>query len=223
MIVSQKFKGFLFDFDGVLADTMEDHFRAWNHALGVYQTAIAAQDFFPLEGMPVSIMAREICVKAGVDRAHASELLQTKDAHYLQHYRRATFYPSVEEIIDKLFIKKIPMAIVSGGRYARIAASTPAAFLEKFSAVVTGEKTPRGKPYPDPYLDGARLLNLEPSQCIVVENAPLGIQAAHAAGAYCIAIASTVEKKILADADEIIEKFSQFSSLSIVQELLRAY
>lgn len=223
MIDKKKFKGFLFDFDGVLADTMEDHFRAWNHALDAHHAGIATQDFFSLEGMPVSIMAGEICARAGVDRARAPELLEKKDAYYLRHHTQAKLYPLVEETIGRLYEKKIPMAIVSGGRYARIAVSTPVAFLEKFSAVVTGEKTPRGKPYPDPYLEGARLLSLKPQQCIVVENAPLGIQAAKAAGAYCIAIASTVEKQMLEDADEIIDMFSKLSSLPLVQELLRAH
>lgn len=215
------FQGILFDFDGVLADTMEDHFHAWNYALGAYQTAIAAEDFFPLEGMPVARMAMEICRRVGIDKVYAAELVIKKDVHYLRK-PQMKLYPSVEEIIDQLFTKKIPMAIVSGGRYERIAASTPAAFLGKFLAVVTGEKTPRGKPHPDPYLEGSRLLNLKPPQCIVVENAPLGIQAAKAAGAYCIAIASTVEKEMLQDADEIVNNFSDLASLSLMQKLLHA-
>lgn len=215
----KNYKGILFDFDGVLADTMNDHYAAWNHALSLYKTVVDRDYFTPLEGMPVALMAGEICKRAGVDPIYSLELLKSKDEYYLKN-NKTVFYPFVEEFIDLLHSRNIPIAVVSGGRYERIRSSTPPAFLEKFRALITAESTQRGKPFPDPYLEGARLLGLEPEDCIVVENAPLGIKSAKAAGAYCLAVASTVERAKLQEADEIVDVFKDLCDLNSVRSLL---
>ena len=207
-----KFKGVLFDFDGVLADTMEDHFSAWNHALGVYKVMIARDDFFPLEGMPVMAMASEICRITGADPAISQTILKNKDGHYLKNHQ-FRLYPGVEEIIDKLHREKTPLGIVSGGRRERITASVRADFLNKFKTLIAGEDTPRGKPFPDPYEEAARRIGCKAPECVVVENAPLGIRAAKAAGAYCIAIASTVSREKLQEADTVIDSFTDLKNI----------
>ena len=206
------FKGVLFDFDGVLADTMGDHFSAWNYALGKHHAAIIRDDFFPLEGMPVLLMANEICRITGVDPAVSHTLLKNKDKYYLENHE-FKLYPGVTEIIDKLTADTIPIGIVSGGRRKRILASVPADFLGRFTTIIAGEDTPRGKPFADPYLEGAKRLHCDPAKCAVVENAPLGIRAGKAAGAYCIAIASTVQREKLSEADEIIDRFTDLTNI----------
>ena len=70
---------------------------------------------------------------------------------------------------------------------------------------MTGDMTTKGKPSADPYLMGSASLSIPPEQCIVVENAPLGIQAAKAANAYCIDICSTLKSSFLQEADEIMK------------------
>lgn len=218
-MTAKNYKGILFDFDGVLADTMGDHYAAWNHALSFYNTTVLRENFFPLEGMPVALMAGEICKSAGISPSCSQELLKNKDEYYLKK-SKTIFYPFVEEFIDLLHSRDIPMAIVSGGRYERIRYSTPPAFLEKFKALITAESTKRGKPHPDPYLEGARLLGLEAEDCIVVENAPLGIQSAKAAGACCLAVASTVERAKLQEADEIVDAFQDLCGLTSIRPFL---
>jgi beta-phosphoglucomutase len=73
-----------------------------------------------------------------------------------------------------------------------------------FDFIITGDEVLRAKPFPDPYIAAARQLDLDPSECIVVENAPLGIEAAKSAGMYCIAIETTLGKEYLASADCIL-------------------
>ena len=133
---------------------------------------------------------------------------------------RLVFYPSVKEFIDLLHSRDIPIAIVSGGRSERIRSSAPSVFLDKFKTIITAESTKRGKPFPDPYLEGARLLGFEAEDCIVVENAPLGIRSAKAAGAYCIAIASTVRRVKLREADEIVDVFQDLRDLISIRQFL---
>ena len=99
------------------------------------------------------------------------------------------------------------MAIVSAANYARLSKTLDPSILNEFNTVITGDKIDRGKPFPDPYLMAAKELGLEPSECLVVENAPVGIEAAKNAGMYCIAITSTLDKKYLSKADKIIGNF----------------
>lgn len=215
----KKFRGILFDFDGVLAETMDDHFKAWNEAFKTFNTHIAAEDFFCLEGMPITKMAEEMCRMKGIDLIHTKTILEQKAVHYSANHS-FHLYPGVEDVITELHTRNIPIAIVSGGGQARIRNSAPADFLKKFTAIITAESTPRGKPFPDPYLEGARALGLSPSECIVVENAPLGIQAAKAAGAYCVAVTSTVSQDKLYAADAIITTIQKIRTLPIVQGLI---
>jgi sugar-phosphatase len=71
--------------------------------------------------------------------------------------------------------------------------------------LVTAEDVTDGKPHPEPYLKGAELLGFDPSQCLVIEDAPAGIRAAHAAGMRAIGLASTFAATELSEADAVIE------------------
>jgi beta-phosphoglucomutase-like phosphatase (HAD superfamily) len=74
----------------------------------------------------------------------------------------------------------------------------------------------RAKPYPDPYLAAARQLRLDPRQCAVIENAPLGIEAARNAGMYCIAVQTTLGKEYLSAADCILQDINELLTLPIL-------
>ena len=93
-------------------------------------------------------------------------------------------------------------------------------FLERFQAIVTGEDTTVGKPSPEPYLRGAEKLGVRPEACIVVENAPIGIESAKRAGAYCIALCTTVSREALRQADEIVDSFEALREVPLITQLL---
>ncbi|QQG45441.1 MAG: HAD family phosphatase [Candidatus Sungiibacteriota bacterium] len=218
----RNFRGILFDFDGVLADTMEDHFRAWHSVLADFGIALTREEFLPHEGMPTREMAKIFCGLG--DRPDAltlaDQIVAQKDRHYVGHRKQLKFYSGVEELVESLHQRGVPLAIVSGGQFKRISVTVPSSFLEKFKAIITGEMTERGKPFPDPYLKGARMLGVDPEKCVVVENAPLGIRAAKAAGAYCIAIASTLGREQLAEADEVLEEFTELKDHPLIQSMI---
>jgi len=96
----------------------------------------------------------------------------------------------------------------------------PNDFLSQFKAIITSDMYERGKPEPDPYLAGAGAIGVAPHECIVVENAPFGIRAAKRAGAYCIAIASTLPKETLLEADTIVASFGDIKELPVVSTFL---
>lgn len=214
------YRAVIFDFDGTLAKTMEDNFRAWAAATSEYGLAIQPEDYYPLEGVQVEEVVRRLFGKYGRPAPDEKDVVGRKERHYLQHHH-FELYPGVEELLDRLRRKKVPMAVVTAGLLNRLNRSAPAALLSGFNALVTGEETAEGKPSAAPYLKGAEKLGVEPEACVVIENAPLGIESAKRAGAYCIALCTTLGRDHLGMADEIVESFEGLKESAVIQGLLQ--
>jgi len=80
---------------------------------------------------------------------------------------------------------------------------------------ITANDVPKGKPYPDPYLAGAMKCGVDPAKCLVVEDAPSGIRAGHAAGARTLAVCTSHSRKIIVDSganpDYIVKDLTKVS------------
>ncbi len=203
----RNFKAVLFDFDGVLGNTMEDNYQAWLYALGLYGASFSKLEYFLAEGNRVSDIAADVLARHGKDPKYGPQVAQAKDTYYNQH-NNFRFHEGVEEIIPKLKRNGIKLAVVSGAARMRLVTPKTETFLSSFDAVITADECKRGKPDPEPYLNAATKLGLEPGDCVVVENAPLGIESAKRAGMYCIAICSTLTEEYLTKADRIVKDFN---------------
>ena len=219
--VGVPFRGILFDFDGTLANTMEDNYRAWQHVLHEVGADIAREEYFLLEGMKLADVARTLCEKHGVMLPDYADIARRKELYYAENHSFA-LYPDVDRHIAEYAAAGIPMAIVTAGLHDRIVRSVPAGFLSRFKAVITGDRTERNKPFPDPYLKAAKDIGVPIGECVVVENAPLGIQSAKAAGAYCIAIASTLDAHLLTEADVVVAQFGGAADLPVMRSMLES-
>jgi beta-phosphoglucomutase len=211
-------EGILFDFDGVLADTMEDNFRAWKRSFKSFGVKISKEEYFILEGRKLIDVAEILGSRHGVNLENYGRIVELKNRFYLEN-NSFRFYPGVAELVDQLY-SKIKMCIVSASPRGKLEKTVPKEFIKKFNYVVSGDDSERGKPFPDPYLKGCEKLGISPGNCVVIENAPLGIESAKKAGIYCIAISSTLPRKLLSGADEIIEKFEDLKNVEIIGKLL---
>jgi beta-phosphoglucomutase len=211
-------EGILFDFDGVLADTMDDNYKAWKKACRKFGADISKQEYFALEGMKLIETAKLIGHKYNLSPEDYKGIVDLKNKFYLRECS-FKFYPGVIELVEKLY-SKVKMCIVSASPRHKIENTVPKEFLDKFDAIVSGDDTEKGKPDPAPYLMGCKKLNLLPQECIVFENAPLGIKSAKSAGIYCAAISSTLDKEFLKDADLIIEKFEDLQNIDVIKNVL---
>jgi len=208
--MKKNFKAVLFDLDGTLADTMDDNFKAWRNAFEKYNVNIKKEDYFPLEGMNVFEIARVISNKYNINSNH-EKIVRLKNDYYLKNHK-FRFYSGAEELINSLKKKKL-LALVSASPREKLEKTVPETFLRNFKNVISGDDVENGKPNPEPYLKAMDVLSLKPEECTVIENAPLGIQSAKAAGIYCIAITNTLPKKELRLADKIVFNFKELEKL----------
>ena len=211
-VLPPRIRGVLFDLDGTLIRSMEDHYRAWKQALSPFGYALSRQEYFRLEGLPVKEIARQYCELAGAPEVAHEAVMREKERYYLANHR-LRFYANAQSVVKMTRRRMIRSAIVTAGLKDRVVRSLPADFLELFDGLVTGDLTARGKPFPDPYLKGLEILGLTPGEAIVVENAPIGIRSAKAAGLFCVAICSTLPKEDLHEADLTIGAIGELKAL----------
>ncbi|MCJ7812085.1 HAD family hydrolase, partial [bacterium] len=86
-----------------------------------------------------------------------------------------------------------------------------------FDLIQTGDDVPRAKPNPDPYDMARKKFKLQKDQCLVVENAPLGIASAKKAGMLCVAVETTLSKLYLSEADFIISNIRELLNIPLLQ------
>lgn len=208
----EKYKAVFFDFDGVIGKTMDDNFHAWRHAFSKYNITINKDEYFLLEGMNTRKVAEHFLDENLKNLEIVNALVRLKEKYYLEN-NRFRFYDGVESLMPKLKKKGYLLGLVSGANYIRLSKLLNSEFIKMMNVVITGDKVNNCKPHPEPYLNAANILSINPSMCVVVENAPVGIESAKSAGMYCIAISSTLERRYLRKADKIIDKFSDLEKI----------
>jgi beta-phosphoglucomutase len=206
--VTEKFKAILFDFDGVLGKTMDDNYAAWVKALSAYDIPLEAEDYYLQEGRKASEIAEYAARKHNFSPETIAQITDLKDTNYLNN-NNFSFYEGVNEIITWARDNKYKIGVVSGGSKKRLLDPKVRAVLDSFDLVITASDYSTGKPSPEPYLAASKKLNVIPSECLVIENAPLGIEAAKKAGMKCIAISTTLEPKHLSEADCIVNSIKE--------------
>jgi beta-phosphoglucomutase len=167
---------------------------------------------YKTEGMPSLETGKAIVKEKGAHLTdqQISKLIENKREIYRSMAARdAKTYPGVPETLKMLRENGIKLALITGSNLKTATmVIRKVGLVGAFDVVVTADDTPRGKPYPDPYLKGMKELGVPPENCVVVENAPLGIAAAKAAGAgYVIGVTTTLPEEYLKGADDIMPAF----------------
>lgn len=171
----------IFDCDGTLVDTMPAHYEAWCEALAPVGIAFTKERFYALAGVPTVTIVELLSREQGV-ACDAVATAHDKDRRFLPLIDRVVAIERVASIARREHGRR-KLAVASGGfshvvrRTLDVVGMTPL-----FDAIVTAEDVARGKPAPDIFLRAASLLSVEPSRCIVYEDADLGLEAARAAG-----------------------------------------
>lgn len=200
-------KAIIFDVDGVLVDSMRFQAEAWVKTFKEVGINVSKEDIYELEGSNNLGLIKLVFEKAGKEpEPWHYEQLPVKKREVLEFDRIKPFegIPSCLKQLKRHF----RLAMVSGSNFDVVSKFVNSFFPDCFEVIITGGDLACGKPCPDPYLKALEKLALEKNECIVVENAPLGITAAKRAGIYCVAVASMLEPEKVKHADLVFENHS---------------
>jgi beta-phosphoglucomutase len=208
-----RYKAILFDMDGVVTDTMKFHYEAYHRAFEQLGLNVTELDVYLTEGMPSLEVGRELVKKyhVPVSEGRLEQVVEEKRELYRKLAAGHTrVFPGVKDTIRLLRDNGIKLALVSGSNRTSVTGVLGEVGLtDAFDAIVSGGDTDRGKPYPDPYVRAMEMLGVLRQNCVVIENAPLGIKSAKAAGVdYIIAVTTTLPEQYLSEADDIMPSFA---------------
>ncbi len=205
-------KACLFDLDGVIVDTAKYHFLAWKELAADLGFEFTEAHNERLKG--VSRMASlDILLEIGGVAATEEEkekMAQSKNERYVSLIKKMTpdeILPGVIDFLDEIKDAGIKTAIGSASKNAPL-------IIERlklktyFDAIIDGNKVSNAKPDPEVFLKGAEALGVQPSVCVVFEDAAAGVEAALNGNMKCIGIG---EKEVLGKADKVIPGFENFS------------
>ncbi len=181
-------KAFIFDMDGVILDSEPIHFDV---------------DFMTLEHFGVNINREELEKYVGMTNPEmwgfikkdynipqtVAEIIEYQLKHKIEVLKKSNIQPieGIMDLINELQMHRIPIAIASSSPRVFIEAVLEKfRIIDHFVCVVSGEEVNKGKPAPDVYMEAARLLGVEPRECVVIEDSKHGVMAAKAAGMKCI-------------------------------------
>jgi beta-phosphoglucomutase family hydrolase len=188
------FAAYIFDLDGTLIDTMPLHYRAWDAAMrsAGLQVKLDEDLFYSLGGVPTVRVAELIGKHYGM-AVDPQRVFHEKETLFLELQADAQLIQPVAEFARQAAATH-PMAIASGGTRDIVKRSLELAGIESlFKVVVTADDVVHGKPAPDMFLLAARLLGVEPTRCLVFEDAEPGIKGALAAGMQVVRVPSRVQ------------------------------
>lgn len=208
-------RAIVFDMDGVVLDSPPMHLLTWQRTLGPLGIKLTAADHYPLEGLPTEITAQRLTEhflgKACSDQ-EARHLASIKRALFREMFE-PTLVPGIVPLLHDLRGRGYRLGLVTGSSRSVVDESlVPTGAAEFFEVIITGDEVTRGKPDPEPYRSAAARLGFPPSQCLAVENAPLGIRSANAAGLGCIALETILPAEWLSLADQVFPNVQSMRS-----------
>lgn len=203
----------IWDMDGVLCATMDLHFQALRMActarnlnfpeeitsIGVGRTDRANLDYI--------LSKNDIPAETGENHPLMSDLLNEKEKILFSLLKETQLKtsPGVEAWLKALESKGIPCAVASSSTLSTIVLIVERLGITRyFSAFISGARLLHGKPNPEIFVRAAGALNAVPDHCLVIEDAPPGVEAALGAGMKCLALGTTVPPEKLSRADIVV-------------------
>ncbi len=201
MIDINKYKAFIFDFDGVVMDTESLHFKAWNKGFSILGDTLTEEEYLPLKSTGRKHIVDTFVKKIGreISESEALEICKVKDDYFKELCKsidKSLLINGVEEFLIRLQNEDKKTAVASS-------ASTTTELLQKvgltkyFSVVADGNLGLPKKPDPAVFLKAAELLGVDAKDCLVFEDSAAGLKAAENAGMDFVAVGGIKSQKAM--------------------------
>lgn len=213
-------KAIIFDMDGTMINNMAYHLLAWERMVAELGSSLQGEPLMAqLYGSNKGVVERVF----GVGRFSPEEIQQigdTKEAYY-----RELYYPHIQlieglpEFLATNHAKGIPMALGTASNMPNIDLTLDALDIRRyFSAIVSADDVTKGKPDPETYLQAAAKLGCPPTDCLVFEDVPKGVEAAANAGMQAIVLTTTHPPTDFIQFDNIIRFVANYNELIVNNE-----
>lgn len=189
-------KAFLFDMDGTLYDSMPNHASSWYQMICEHGIPCTPEEFYLYEGatghFTVNLLIRRTFGRDATDEEVKS--YYERKAEIFRSKPAPEVMPGALDLVRA--VESLPWQpqtiLVTGSAQGSLLGMLDSDFPGAFPIErrVTAMNVKRGKPNPDPFLQGAELAGVRPEECVVIENAPLGVMAGDRAGCFTVAVAT---------------------------------
>lgn len=203
----------IFDWDGVIIDSSRQHEQSWKQLAREEERPLPGDFFKRSFGMKNERIIPEL-LRWTSDPVVVSRLSNRKEEIYRELIRHdgTAPLPGVIEWLNALRFANIPCAVGSSTPRANIECVIDKLELRDFfRTLVTGEDVTHGKPNPEVFLIGARRLGVQPGNCVVFEDAHVGLEAARAGGMKVVGVATTHPAESLRDADRVVQRMDELT------------
>ncbi len=209
-------QAFIFDLDGVIIDTAKYHYLSWKRLCKTFGYDFKVADNEPLKGASRMHSLEMILDLAQMEKSQEAKekLCALKNEWYLesiQSISKNDLLPGVAELMQSLRRAGMKQALGSASRNARRILEL-IGIEDQFDVIVDGNDVVAGKPDPAVFLLAAERLGMDPSACVVIEDAAKGVTAAKRAGMMAIGVGNA---RVLDEADHVLEDLRQTSYRSI--------
>ena len=179
--IDPKAKALIFDLDGTLSDSIPVHIASWHTVCGEMGCTFDERIVAEMTGAATISFAERIKNEHNL-KIDPQEIVRRKQSHFWENAHKVKPILSVIEVVKK-YHKILPMAVGTGAsrRSAELQLET-LQLKDYFDVIVTADDVDKHKPEPDTFLKCARLMNIEPEDCVVFEDGELGMRAARTAG-----------------------------------------
>lgn len=202
-------RAIVFDCDGVLVDSEGLAWQAWREALKAHGYAPSEAEISDLLGRSADEILNYFSPRAGItDPAQLKIALEsTMMELFEEHLER---YEDAVELVAEARARGFRIAVASSSDRRRVVRCLDiAGIADLVEVLVAGDDVPNGKPAPDVYLEAARRLSIPPSECVAVEDSPIGVSAALAAGMFVVGVIRRhADRQGLAAASLVVERLS---------------
>ena len=215
--IDTRLKGVIFDMDGVLVLSEPIIAAAAIRMFAEKGFEVRHEEFRPFIGMGEDRFIGGVAEARGIPLEPEKDKARTY-ALYLDMVRgNLKPLPGVVEFVAECRRRGLKIAVASSADEIKVVANLNEIGLPPatFDAVVNGSEVARKKPAPDIFLEAARRLELDPADCLVIEDAISGVEAAKSAGARCLAVTTSFDRAQLAKADWIVDSLASAPAESL--------
>jgi HAD superfamily hydrolase (TIGR01509 family) len=219
-VLRQSKKTVLWDMDGVISDSYSFHFAAWQEIFARRNAEFTGEDFTGLFGSRNDFIVRTVMGKQLSGRNVKSLIQEKEEAFRRKATGRIKPFSGAVALLSALKKGSFKLGLVSSAPMENIdLALSELDLTGTFNCIVSGQDVSESKPSPQIYLLAAEKLGTPPSDCVVIEDSPLGVKAAKTAGMKCLAVTNTHDRQDLGEADTVVDSLENVDLITLLMRV----